>query len=397
MMIKVINFESDIEDHVNSHELSELSDEFEEDTIAMNDEGALSLSINDISFSRDLNLVNIPQKRDSRKKADRQRPGESTDKGSHRVFREVQTILKATHRELGKDPKETHDRVINDISLDRGERANHLERERKFRLEKGKTERREKDRDVQKSQQSRKDDRRDRGEKYNKDKEKDKPLANENETAHDIHNFSSLVPLEPQPTPEMREVAFPPRYQNFQSMDGGRGYHIFQEANVSSLRDTGIDGGPNHYNNIAGQFLEPTNYYSQTINQFPPQYQSRGEGYFDQRSRRQFVRGREGYGGVGYLSHNPVDPTLHHHGRTCHYQRPHNESHRYLGDSQHYSYPNYEGVIAPYGGSASYNPQNVSVYETLPGGGPTHSNETGSGVAHLNPNAREFVPSTVFR
>jgi hypothetical protein len=59
-----INFESDVEDHINVDELSELSDTFGDDSSVSDLASEVSLNIKDISFNRDLDKVNVPARRE---------------------------------------------------------------------------------------------------------------------------------------------------------------------------------------------------------------------------------------------------------------------------------------------------------------------------------------------
>lgn len=100
------NFESDNESHINADELSELSDEFEDE---QSDEDAMerskpaqegdpnpTLSIDDIPYDRDLKFVNVPNA--SRPKANVFTG--SSKGGSNRLLKQVADIAKGNMREL---------------------------------------------------------------------------------------------------------------------------------------------------------------------------------------------------------------------------------------------------------------------------------------------------------
>lgn len=104
-IVAYYNFESDNESHINAAELSDLSDEFEDD---LNEESssnlsqrskelnhASQLSLDDIPYDRDLKWINVPTT------ARQQRPGPTVlNPNQNRILKQVNDITRANLREL---------------------------------------------------------------------------------------------------------------------------------------------------------------------------------------------------------------------------------------------------------------------------------------------------------
>lgn len=393
MILKAINFESDVEDHVNSWELSELSDAFDDELSDDADEAELSLSINDISFSRDLSLVNIPQRKESRKRLESRKSSDG-EKGSQRVFREVQSILKSGKDSKLETKRESKGNEIGDV----GDLGRENRSERRGKADKDKCDRREREKD----REDRREDRRERG-KHKKDKEK----QNIGEFATtsvptEYHGFHNVV----------KNESIPRRFEKY----SGEGQASHRKmGHISSHQDQvgGYHGayaldeyshGFNH-NALAQKLDDQSQSFYPTQHVQYSQSQPRGAFFAEQRQRKYSARSQDyGHGDPMYEGDTIVD-------RNSHYYNGHNYDFQSLtgydySEQQYGSFPDTQNQqYSSYRGRSGGAPRNRS--------GPSYTNPAAPpsvpppitpevppqqvGAAHLNPNAREFVPSNLFR
>lgn len=476
-ILKVINFESDVEDHVNTGDLSELSDEFDDDADGDDDEGScdnaddhnaemLSLSINDISFSRDLNLVNIPQKRESSqsnrkriesRKTDTDRENSREKAGSQRVFREVQTILKAGPRQSNRDGRDagedqSDDRAIGDRSERKGRNDKHeREREdqqggREERRERGKHKKdRDRDRDRERQDKEKESERekgKDRG-KHKKDKQKTEsalPSAPMDYQQNAVGGEEMQAMILAGQRKFERQQAVDVRHKphrlggnsyHTHEMEGfayGDGGHEHTEYATQSYypphqqgqfhrgynQHLGRGGGRQQYTGVTGDRMDP--FYDSTppYSSYDTPYNAvpagieRG-GYSQQRqSRRQFPEVTAENVDSSYVDGGNEFEGQQYHSYPKYSHPPHGYD-QY--PPQHYA--NYYGGSGGGRGGARHSrsqPNTYSGYEDnsahlLPFAAPlapppppvvTAPPSQVIGAAHLNPNAREFVPSSLF-
>lgn len=248
---KEYNFESDVESHINGNDLSELSDTFDDDATTVNQKSSFmkrdtSIALDEISYSRDLNMINVPSSSKSKTLLlVRDNDRSNRKKGAaDAVDEEVQKRRQGSHR------RDTKDKQV--ASVDKSKKSDQSKKEEQRLAEKGPRI------DIQMTEVAidcGDDERIQQNEKSNAKLSRKQRKNNEQKDFHRAQR-PAIVPslVEGSLNPHPQENANRPiDFKDEQENGQGRSYDDEQWAHRSRRVGGGVR--PSHFSNSNGEFV----------------------------------------------------------------------------------------------------------------------------------------------